>query len=530
MTAAVVETAPARTVIEAPPRQGASVVSVATPARAVTGRAGVDRGTPGRPSAPLRPRGPGGATLTRGARAGLDFASALSYTARGLPVLRARAMDRRSLQSQLPIGVKIYLPDEAARLRGLQERLLGVFRLWGYREVMTPTFEFFDVLALGTDRALQEGMFTFIDRDTGRLLALRADVTPQIARIAATRLRDRPKPYRLAYRTNVFRHEAARPGLLREFYQAGVELVGLDKPEADAEMIAMTIEAFRAAGLERFQIDVGHAEFVRGVLDSLGVGPEVVGALRDALRRKDTAELERLAQEQALPSGAAELLLALPDLQGGAEVIGRAAPLVQNARSERALAGLAEVHRLLAAYGVGEAILLDLAEVRGFDYYSGVNFEGYVAGFGTELVGGGRYDQMLGRFGMPCPATGFAFDVNRLLLALAAQGLEPPVAGPEFFVIDFTEDKAAALGLSRRLRALGLAVSRDIMTRPLAESLAYARDIRAGRAVVIEPAGLARGEVRVIDPMTGHETVATLEELLAVPGRALGAASGGPRA
>ena len=117
-------------------------------------------------------------------------------------------MDRRNLQSQLPTGVKIYLPDEASRLRGLQERLLGVFRLWGYREVMTPTFEFFDVLALGTDEAVQEGMFKFVDRDTGRMLALRADVTPQIARIAATRLRDRPKPYRLAYRTNVFRHEA----------------------------------------------------------------------------------------------------------------------------------------------------------------------------------------------------------------------------------------------------------------------------------------------------------------------------------
>ena len=118
-------------------------------------------------------------------------------------------------------------------------------------------------------------MFKFVDRDTGRMLALRADVTPQIARIAATRLRDRPKPYRLAYRTNVFRHEAPRLGRMREFYQAGVELLGLDKPEADAEMIAMAIEAFRAARLERFQIDIGHAEFVRGVFESLGVGGDV---------------------------------------------------------------------------------------------------------------------------------------------------------------------------------------------------------------------------------------------------------------
>ncbi len=436
-------------------------------------------------------------------------------------------MDRRNLQSQLPTGVKIYLPEEAARLRGLQERLLGVFRLWGYREVMTPTFEFFDVLQLGTDEALQEGMFKFVDRDTGRMLALRADVTPQIARIAATRLRDRPKPYRLAYRTNVFRNEAPRLGRMREFYQAGVELLGLDKPEADAEMIAMVIEAFRAAGLERFQIDVGHVEFARGVLDSLGVERDVARALREALGRKDVAELTRLVGDLSVPSATADLLLALPGLQGGADVIRRAAGLVQNPRSERAVAGLAEVHRLLGAYGLGEAILLDLGEVRGFDYYSGVSFEGYVDGFGVELVGGGRYDQMLGRFGTPCPATGFAFDVNRVLLALAAQGIEPRVTGPEFFVIDFTEDKGTALALSRRLRELGLAVARDIMSRPLEESLAYARDIRAARAVVIDPGSLARGEVRVLDPAGGQEIACPLAVLMAAPSRLLEPASGG---
>src|SRR3989304_1877540 len=196
---------------------------------------------------------------------GLAFTAVCPYTSPGLP--RARGvgcMDRRSLHSQLPTGVKIYLPDEAARLRGLQERLMGGFRLWGFREVMTPTYEFLDVLAGGPDPALQERMFKFVDRETGRMLALRADVTPQIARIAATRLRDHPKPYRLAYRPTVFRYDEPRVGRQREFYQAGVELIGLDKPEADAEMIAMAIESFRAAGLGRFQIEVGQVGFVRG--------------------------------------------------------------------------------------------------------------------------------------------------------------------------------------------------------------------------------------------------------------------------
>jgi ATP phosphoribosyltransferase regulatory subunit len=425
-------------------------------------------------------------------------------------------MDRRSLHAQLPTGVKIYLPDEAARLRGLQERLMGVFRLWGFREVMTPTYEFFDVLAVGTDEALQERMFRFVDRETGRMLALRADVTPQVARIAATRLRDRPKPYRLAYRTNVFRYDEPRVGRQREFYQAGVELIGLDKPEADAEMIAMAIEGFRAAGLARFQLDVGQVEFARGILEGLGVDREAVGGLRDALRRRDAAELRRRVGELPLAAATADVLLALPTLNGpGEAVLARAAALVQNPRSERAVASLSEVHRLLAAYGLADAIILDLGELRGFDYYSGVTFEGYAEGYGTEVCGGGRYDQLLARFGAASPATGFAFDVNRLLLALEAQGVELPVRGPEVFLIDFTEDKTTALALSRRLRDLGIAVCRDIMTRPLAESLAYAREIRATRALVIDHAGLARREVRLVDPATGLEEPYPLDELMA---------------
>lgn len=438
--------------------------------------------------------------------------------------------DRRTLQSQLPTGVKIYLPDEADRLRTLQDRLMRVFRLWGFREVLTPTYEFFDVLALGTDEALQERMFKFVDRETGRMLALRADVTPQVARIAATRLRDRPKPYRLAYRTNVFRYDEPRVGRQREFYQAGVELIGLDKPEADAEMILIAIEGFRAAGLGRYQINVGHVDFVRGILDGLAVDRPGLRALRDALRRKDAAGLERLAAELGVPARTAEALLALPGLHGRGDVFGRAAALVDNARSEGALRNLQEVHRLLTAYGFAEAIILDLGEVRGFDYYSGVNFEGYVAGFGAELCGGGRYDHLLARFGAPSPATGFAFDVNRLLLALEAQGVGLPVQGPEVFVIDFTEDKTTALHLSRRLREEGLAVARDIMTRPLADSLAYARDIRARRVLILDPQGLARGAVRVLDPETGADEWRPLEALLAAPGRVLEPVAGGVRA
>ena len=428
-------------------------------------------------------------------------------------------MEKRAFQTQLPKGVKIYLPDEAAAKRSVEQRLLSVFTRWGYREVVTPTYEFADVLSVGTDETLQGEMFKLVDRDTGRMLALRADITPQIARIVATRLRDEPKPLRLAYVANVFRYEEPQVGRYREFYQAGVELVGLEKPEADAEMIAMTVEGLQALGLDRFQINVGQADFFRGVLEELKIDRERGRQLQEALSRKDASTLERLVKDLAPPASTAELLVALPDLFGREEVLERGARLVKNPRSDRALANLAEVHRLLRAYGLADAVILDLGEVRGFDYYSGVHFEGYVSGLGAPLCGGGRYDQMLGRFGYDCPATGFAFEVGRALLAVEAQGVAVPLAGPDFFIIDFTPEKTVALSLSRRLRDLGAAVARDIITRGLPESLAYARGQRARWALVIGGPKTRAEEVLAIELATGAEQKIQAADLLEAPAK-----------
>ena len=431
------------------------------------------------------------------------------------------SLPRKSQPTQLPKGAKIYLPDEAARKRAVEERLFDVFRRWGYREVVTSAYEYFDVLAHGTDHDLQERMFKMVDRESGRLLTLRADVTPQIARIVATRMREEPKPLRLHYVTSVFRYDEPHVGRYREFYQAGVELIGLPNPEGDAEMIAMTVEGLRALGLGRFQIDVGQADFVRGIREDLAVEPAVARELRDALGRKDLSALERLVADLAAPAAATELLLALPTLYGRGDVLERAERLVKSARSEAALGNLAEVYRLLRAYGLADSVLLDLGEVRGFDYYSGVHFEAYVTGLGAPLVGGGRYDQMLAHFGYDCPATGFAFDIGRALLALASQGAEPALSGPDFFVIDFTADKTRALAISRRLRDAGAAVARDIIRRPLAESLGYARGQRAVCALVIGEDGADPDRIRVIDlsaggDETGARTV-RVDELLADP-------------
>jgi ATP phosphoribosyltransferase regulatory subunit len=426
-------------------------------------------------------------------------------------------MSPKPVPTQLPKGARIYLPEEAARKRHVEACLLDIFSRWGYSEIVTPTFEFFDVLALGTDVALQENMFKFVDRETGRMLVLRADITPQIARIVATRLKDQGKPIRLAYVTNVFRYDEPQLSHYREFYQAGVELIGIDKPEAEVEIVAMTVEGLRGLGIRRFQIDLGHPDVFRGLLDQ--VPPEAAAPLREALARKDVSALERLVGESAPPADVGDALLALPTLVGSEEVLERASRLVKNARSQKALANLAEVYRLLGVYEPAAAVVLDLGEVRGFDYYSGMYFEAYVEGFGAAVAAGGRYDHMLARFGYDCPAVGFAFDVARTLSVMETQGVEVALPGPEFFVIDFTRDKTAALSLARRLRDFGASVARDVVSRGLEESLAYARAQRVRRALVAGSPRTAVGEVLAVDLRDGSERVLGLRDVLDDPAR-----------
>jgi ATP phosphoribosyltransferase regulatory subunit len=432
----------------------------------------------------------------------------------------------KPVHAQLPKGARIYLPDEAARKRHVESRLFDVFRRWGYREVVTPTFEFSDVLEVGTDVAVQESMFKFVDRETGRMLALRADITPQIARVVATRLRDEPKPVRLAYVTNVFRYDEPRVSHYREFYQAGVELIGLEKPEAEVEIIAMAIEGLRALGLDRFQIDLGHPDFFRGLLEEVTGDPARGRDIRAALARKDASTLGRIVEELAPPAAVAEAVLALPTLFGREIVLERAARFARTERATRALANLAEVYRLLKIYGLADSVLLDLGEVRGFDYYSGLYFEAYISGFGASIAGGGRYDHMLARFGYDCPAVGFAFDVARALAIMDTQQVTVELPGPDFFIIDFTQDKTTALSLARRLRDLGASVARDIISRGLEESVDYARAQRVRSVVVAGSPRTEPGELLVLDLKQGGERKIPAADVLADPVKYFGELGG----
>jgi ATP phosphoribosyltransferase regulatory subunit len=414
-------------------------------------------------------------------------------------------------RTAIPNGVRVVPPRETAQRRTVETQILTVFRRWGFREIVTPTFEYLEVFERPTGEDADDQVFKFVDRQTGRLLALRVDLTPQVARLVATTMRQAPLPLRLAYGGSVFRYHEPRAGRQREFTQLGVELIGLEGAEADAEMIAMAVEGCLAAGLREFQIDVGQVEVVRGLLNALHASPPIRSRIVSALRRKDSMELESLLREFAADPRAAEALLALPRLYGGREILERAARLSFPDESRVALANLADVVTVLENYGLADRVILDLAETHAFEYCTGVVFGAFARGLGYQLSNGGRYDHLIGQFGYPCPATGFSFDLERVLAALDAAQALPEVVGPDVLLIDFSPDKRAAHQLARLLRERGFSVARDIIKRELDGSLAYARASAIRTAVILGLADQPAGTVVVHDLRTESRRATPLE-------------------
>ncbi len=379
------------------------------------------------------------------------------------------------LRSETPRGTRLFLPAMAAKKRLLEERLLDVFLRWGFQEVVTPTFEYLDILTLGLGEAYQEQLFKLEERRTGRLLALRPDLTTQIAKLAATLLKDQPRPLRFCYVANLFRHNDSQTRNMQELYQAGVELIGLESPEADAEMIAIAVECMQAVGLEDFRLAVSQPEFVRSILSDAGLEPDTRLQLQSALQKKDTSTLDTLLTQSALSDAARQALHQLPRLFGKTEILEKAAAFVQSPAAEHAVENLSQVYAILSTYGLEDRVLIDLSDIRGFDYYTGITFEGFTPYLGYRVCSGGRYDHLLGCYGPNDPATGFAIDLEALLEALEKANPLPVRSGADCLLMDFRKDKRDALRIGRELRRLGHRVARDIITRDLEGSLAYAR-------------------------------------------------------
>ncbi|MHB8170189.1 MAG: ATP phosphoribosyltransferase regulatory subunit [Thermincolia bacterium] len=382
-------------------------------------------------------------------------------------------MSNYKLQTQIPTGVRDILPEEAWRKRQLEDKFYRVFRSWGYQEVLTPTFEYYQAMVTGEDAKQEDNMYKFLDRK-GQILSLRPDMTTPIARLAATRLKESPLPLRLCYLANVFSHEDPQVGRQREYFQAGVELLGSTGGEADAEVIAVAVEALKASGLQEFQIHIGQIEVFNGLMEELGINQEVKEKVKEAIGNKNFVGVEEYLEGSNLSRERREEIVRLITFHGGKEVIEEGYRVTGNNRARLALENLAEVYDTLESYGVAGNVAVNLGVLRGFDYYTGLVFEGYSSALGFPICGGGRYDGLLGQFGYPCPATGFAIGVDRVLLALGKQGVEGGQV-TDCLIVYEESMKTKALVKARELREQGLVVETEIMGRGEAEIQEYVK-------------------------------------------------------
>jgi ATP phosphoribosyltransferase regulatory subunit len=403
--------------------------------------------------------------------------------------------------ASLPAGAKDVLAVEAGELRAIEAALRGCFGRFGYREVMTPVLELAEVV----DRAQEGGLgraFRLFD-DHGRVLVLRPDLTIPVARLVATRMADHPGPVRVSYVARVFRPPAPGRAQASEQRQAGVELVGADGPGADAEAIALLVQSLRAAGLEGLRVGVADVSLMAAVLEGLGVPPEERAALNAALAARDVVEWRRRAGGAVGDAEGRELLLDLPRLRGGEELLERIAARVPGAAAQcrRVEVTLA----LLTEHGVADAVSVDLGVLRDWPYYSGIVLEAYAPGVGQPIAMGGRYDGLGARFGRSRPAVGFAVALDLLHQALVAGAGADESPRPGVVLVGGLDGD---LRTAAALRVAGLPVVAVDAGEPDAEGLAAAD----GWRYVARPAA---GGYEVHDRATGERlSLARPEEAL----------------
>lgn len=321
-------------------------------------------------------------------------------------------MTKEELFVQRPIGTKDYLPQDAALLRFIENKIRNTFGLWGYQEVITPTFEYFDLLRQGSGPESDEMIFRFFDRE-GHILGLRSDATTPIARLAATRFHQSTGIQRFSYLTNIFRYIETGMGREREFHQAGIELIGSADAKADAEVISLAAQVFSELNVQTYRFDLGVVGFSLGVLEEAGLSPREQKQIWHGLLEKDFVLITEVLAQSHLTQQRRKQIEALTQLRGGVEVLDRGREFTESAQALAALDRLEQVYRSLPE-GVRNRVTLDLGMLKDLEYYTGVIFEGYVSDLGYTVCTGGRYDRLIERFGVAKPATGFGIGLERL--------------------------------------------------------------------------------------------------------------------
>ncbi len=354
------------------------------------------------------------------------------------------------------------MPYEAAEREALVAAMSEAMSAWGYGPVETPVVEEYRTLEAGVGGSLEGTAFRLFDSD-GQLLALRPEMTVPIARLAATRLAPDSGAQRLRYAADVYREHASLRGQSRQFTQVGVELIGVDGPAADAEVVAVLVETVRASGLADFSVAIGTVAVLRALLANSGMPESWQACVLQAIHDRNLVELDRLTDDPGLAPEKARAISGVPRLRGDS-AIDDCADLIEGWGCDDALQGFRETVALIEAAGVQDAVEVDFGVVRSFDYYTGIVFEVDAPGLGLAVGGGGRYDGVLEAMGQAAPAAGFAVALERLRIALSEQDIDVPVRGLD--AVLGGSDAASVLKAAADLRGAGWRVRLDVEAAP----------------------------------------------------------------
>ena len=391
--------------------------------------------------------------------------------------LRKGVQQLKQMNLKSPPGVSDIYGSDCVLKAQVAEKIKSAFMLCGYSGIETPTFEYMEVfgddLSISSDEAIK-----FIDT-SGAVMALRPDMTTSISRAVASHLSGEPLPLRLWYTGSVYRGGESYMGAKRrEFTQAGAELIGKNTPEADAEVILLTIKALLSCGLYDFQIELAHSDFLQGVIEDLSLTPEDEETLRSLLDKKFTIGIEEFCDAKGIFGQNRDVLISAPILFGESdEIISKYKDCPLNPTSKKALDELAKVCGILREYGFERYITVDLGQIRSFKYYTGVIFRGLTTSSAFPICGGGRYDTLGRRFNLDLPATGVAIWVDRLSDALLRSGLAGDIScSPDAIVFYAASKRKAAFEKAEDLRRQGKKTVLDVCSLRGADAVQSAKE------------------------------------------------------
>lgn len=405
-----------------------------------------------------------------------------------------------------PEGVRDIYSEECEKKLYLQGRVQEVFDRFGYRRMDMPALEFFEVFSKELGTVPSKELYKLFDRD-GNTLVLRPDFTPSVARAASMYFMEEQMPLRFCYQGNTYINYSSYRGRLRESLQMGVEFLGDNSVDADAEILAMTACAMLQSGLKDFQISVGSVDYFQALLQDAGMPEDVVEELRRRISDKNHFGVEELIEQQKLGKGLERAFLQLPQLFGSAEVLDRALLYTHNRKAVASIERLKEIYGILKAYGYEKYISFDLGMLTQYQYYTGIIFQAYTYGSGEPLAKGGRYDNLCEYFGKKFPAVGFGIQMDQLLLSLDRQKISVPVPQGRTMILYPPAMRSAAIALAGEHRENGMDVACQCVQqgRFLEDYKAYGKRIGFGGIVYLKSMdqvsaiNLSTGEVQNID-------------------------------